>query len=84
MIEQTLKCDIRRRHGSFAKPIHKVRVLVQTQICGLDSPSETSWDDRYTSKPVDMCPDAIERAIKFAERAVTRPNIAATREADAK
>lgn len=40
------------------------------------------WVLHHATPMKDMCPDALKRAIKFAERAATPPNIAATQAAE--
>lgn len=80
MIEQTLKCDILGRRATNANPIRRVRIRVEVEDVRED---ESSWSTDYMTELVDMCPDARARAIKFAKRAVSPPNIAATRAAEA-
>lgn len=94
MIEQTLKCDILGRRATERKPVRKVRILVQlfqstppnpggeSEVVDIDDPDH--WPTERMVGPADMCPDALTRAIKFAERAVSRPNIAATKATEAK
>lgn len=79
MIEQTLKCDILGRRATTAKPIRKVRITIDI----LKDDLSHSITPFITETPIDMCPDAIKRAIAFAKRAVSPPNIAATKAAEA-
>ena len=83
MIERTLKCDILGRRETERKPVRKVRVVVQ-MLCektaemdvgptDLGDDPEFCWVSHHATTKKDMCPDAITRAIKFAERAVSRP-----------
>lgn len=87
-------CDILGRRETERKPVRKVRILVQvfqptppdrggeSGVIDLDDPDH--WPTERMVGPADMCPDAIKRAIKFAERAVSKPNIAATKATEEK
>lgn len=68
--EKRLRCDIRGRYETTAKPVRPVRVRVEIQQ---DRNDDESWSIAHTTMRKDMCPDAIVRAIKFADRAVTPP-----------
>lgn len=93
MIVPTRHCDILGRRATERKPVRKVRILVQvfqqmppdqegkTVPVDLDDPDH--WPTERMVGPADMCPDALKRAIKFAERAVSPTNIAATKAAEA-
>ena len=86
-------CDVLGRKATERKPIRKVRILVQVfqqvppdqdgKAIPVDLDDPDHWPTERMVGPADMCPDAIKRAIKFAERAVSKPNIAATRAAEA-
>lgn len=73
-------CDVLGRRETKAKPILKIRVVVQELVS--ESKDGEYWELVYDAPTVDMCPDAIKRAIKFAKRAARPPNIAATKEAE--
>lgn len=85
MSEETrLKCDIRGRYETETKPICKVRIEVQTltRPCGEDDKIVLEWESHMTTKAVDMCPEALARAVGFAQRGVTRPGFAYVQPAD--
>lgn len=66
MIVPRLKCDILGRYATEAKPVRKVRLLVQIEY-------EGEWTTDKQTSAMDMCPAALERAIHFVDRAITPP-----------